>query len=175
MRKLILIVASFLLISGIIAYIALGGLRKPEISTVDVSGYTMAGIAFKGRASNEDLLQIFEQTRTYHQENKLPGTLAAVYYDTKASDKGEIDAFVGVIVQDTLATLPNKYSYRKLPAAKAVHATITSHYLVAPSPEKVRAGLLNYAQEKGLPLQELVIEQYLKDSHIVIEIPVKNK
>jgi predicted transcriptional regulator YdeE len=172
MKKIIIIAISLLLISGVIAYIALGGLRQPEISTQTVSDYIVAGVDFKGLASDEELLQLFEQTRTYHEQNKLPGSLAAIYYD-KQSEKGEIEAFVGVLVTDTLAALPDNYVYKKIPATKTVQAKITSHYIVAPSPEKVRGSLLNYAQEKGLALQELVIEQYLKDSHIVIEIPVK--
>jgi hypothetical protein len=175
MRKIVLIIVSFLLIVGMITYIALGGLTKPAISTIQVSGYTMAGIAFKGMASNEELLQLFNQTRTFHQEKKLPGTLAALYYDTQASEKGEVDAFVGVLVNDTTASLPEKYTYKHIEARQAVQAKITTHYLVAPSPEKIRASLLNYAQEKGLPLQELVIEQYLEESHILIEIPTQSR
>lgn len=172
MKKIIIIATSLLLVSGMIAYIALGGLRKPEITTQTVSDYIMAGVNFKGLASSEELLQLFEKTRTYNKQNKLLGTLAAVYYD-KQSEKGEIEAFVGVLVTDTLAPLPDNYVYKKIPAIKTVQAKITSHFMVAPSPEKIRGSLLNYAQEKGLALQELVIEQYLKDSHIVIEIPVK--
>jgi predicted transcriptional regulator YdeE len=174
MRKIIVIVASVLLLIGFIAYLALGGLRKPEITTVQVSDYILAGVPFKGMASNEELLKLFEETRTYYEGNSLPGTLAAVYYDIQSSEKGEVDTYVGVMVKDSSATLPKKYTYRRIPAAKAVQATITTHYLVAPSPEKIRATLLNYAQERGLALQNLVIEQYLADSHIIIEIPVQN-
>jgi hypothetical protein len=174
MRKIIVIVASLLLLIGFVGYLALGGLKKPEITTVQVSGYILAGVPFKGMASNEELLKLFEQTRTYHTDNNLPGTLAAVYYDIQSSEKGEVDAYVGVRVKDSSATLPEKYTYRKIPATKAVKATITTHYLVAPSPEKIRVSLLNYAQQRGLSLQNLVIEQYLADSHIIIEIPVKN-
>jgi predicted transcriptional regulator YdeE len=172
MKKIIIIATSLLLVSGVVAYIALGGLKKPEITTQTVSDYMMAGVEFKGLASSEVLLQLFEQTRTYHEQNKLPGTLAAVYYDNQ-SEKGEVEAFVGVLVTDTLTALPDTYVYKKIPANKTVQAKIMSHYMVAPSPEKIRGSLLNYAQEKGLALQELVIEQYLKDSHILIEIPVK--
>lgn len=175
MRKIIIITASLVLISGIIAYIALGGLKKPQFSTIQVSGYIMAGVAFKGLASNEDLLKLFEQTRTHHQQNKLPGTLAALYYDTQANAKGEVDVFVGVLVKDSAATLPEKYAYRYIAASRVVQATIASHYLVAPSPEKIRASLLNYAQEKGLLLQNFVIEQYIGDNNIIIEIPVTSK
>ena len=169
------LVASLLLISGIATYIALGGLRKPEFNIVPVSGYTMAGISFKGMASNEDLLKLFEQTRTDHQEGKLPGILAAMYYDIPESEKGQVDAFVGVIIKDSAAVLPDRYTYKYIPAVKAVQAKITTHYLVAPSPQKIRASLLNYAQEKGLLLQNFVIEQYIEDSNIVIEIPVRSK
>jgi hypothetical protein len=175
MRKIIIIIVFVFLVSGIVAYLALGGLKKPELRTVEVPGYIVAGVAFKGMASNEQLLKLFEQTRTYHQENKLPGTLAALYYDNQAREKGEVDTFVGVTVKDSAAALPQMYSYRYIPATKAVQATISTHYLVAPSPEKIRASLLNYAQEKSLSLQAVVIEQYFGDSRIIIDIPVKQK
>jgi effector-binding domain-containing protein len=174
MRKVIFIGVSLLFIAGIITYIVLGGLKKPQLGTVQVPGYIMAGIAFKGLASNEQLLNLFEQTRNYHQQNKLPGTLAALYHDIP-SDKGEVDAFVGVVVKDSATVLPGKYSYKYIPAAKAVQATINSHYLVAPAPEKIRAALLSYAREKGLLLQDFVIEQYIGDRYITVDIPVRNK
>lgn len=175
MRKIILISASLLLIGGIIAYITLGGLKKPQFTTQQVSGYLMAGVAFKGMASNEGLLKLFEQTRIYHQQEKLPGTLAALYVDIPTAEKGEVEAFVGVVVKDSATVLPDKYVYKYIPADKAAQATIKSHYLVAPSPDKIRASLLNYAQERGLLLQNFVIEQYIGDNHIVVEIPVKSE
>jgi hypothetical protein len=175
MRKFIFILIAALLLAGLGIYVALGGFTKPVIATVPVSGYIMAGVAFKGSASNEDLLQLFEQTRELHQENKLLGTLAALYYDIPQSDKGQVDAFIGVIVEDSTAKLPSAYSYRSVAAKQAIQANITIHYLVAPSPEKIRTTLLDYAREKGLPLQNFVIEQYLNNNHIIIEIPVSAK
>jgi effector-binding domain-containing protein len=173
MRKIIFIGVSLLLIGGIVGYITLGGLNKPQYTLVQVPGYIMGGIAFKGMASNEDLLKLFEQTRLYHQQKKLPGTLAALYVDIPTSEKGEVDAFVGVLVKDSTIVLPDKYVYKYIPASKAAQATIKSHYLVAPSPEKIRASLLNYAQERGLLLQNFVIEQYIGDSNIIVEAPIK--
>ncbi len=173
MRRVLIIVASILLLGGIAGYMVLGGFKKPEIKIITANNYILAGVPFKGAASDEELLNLFDQTRNYHQQGQLKGTLAALYYENPDTDKGKVDAFVGVLVKDSSAVLPQKYQYKFIAATKSVQATITAHYLVAPSPQKIRATMLGYAQEKNLSLQNFVIEQYLTDTNIILHIPVK--
>lgn len=172
-KKTAAIVALGVSIIFFIAYIVLGGFKEVEVSTVEVSGYTIAGVPYKGKASDQELMELFNQIKQYHKEGKIPGTLAAVYNETANEDKGEVDAFIGVITKDSSAVLPSKFNYRHIDTESVVRASIGSHYVVAPTPGTVKKKIINFAKENNLTLQNYMIEKYINEKSIIIEIPIK--
>lgn len=171
-RRIVIVVA---IIAGIafIGYTYLGGFDEVKITQAPFPGYTMAGFPYKGKATDKAFQKLFETVRNDHAAGKVQGTLAAVYYHTPEEEKGQVDAFIGVIVKDSLASLPDKYTFKEVKGTAAVQAIITSHPAVAPAPHTLKERLRNYAWENKLPLQGLVIEKYLDLRHIEVEMPLK--
>jgi len=170
-RKIGIVVIAVLFL-GLIGFIFLGGLVKPVISQTQLPVYSIAGKWFSGAATSDSLKQLFSDTRQLHESGKIPGTLAAVYYDTPAAAKGKLNVWVGVLVSDTTMTLPEGYLLRRFPSTVAVRAELKAHYMVAPTPDKVRTQLHAFAAAQKLNPGNYVIERYLNAQEIIMEIPV---
>jgi hypothetical protein len=165
-----LFVLSFAVLGG---YALLGGFKEPNMAVVTIPGYMLAGKEFEGRSGAPELNEIFNKAKELNSTGQLPGTLAAIYYDAKEAEKGNVHTFAGVIVKDPIAQLPDGFVYRAVPAGKAVQAEIFAHYLVAPAPGRVQLDLAGFARQNGLKPARFVIEKYFGPSNIVLEIPVE--
>ena len=154
-------------------YVLLGGFKQPVLSETKIPGYLLAGKEFRGQSNDRELGTLFEQAKEFNTKGQLPGTLAAIYYQTKDANKGNVHTFAGVIVQDSVAELPGGFVYRSVPASRAVRAEILAHFLVAPAPGKVQQDLAAFASQNGLKADTLVVEKYYGTRNIVLEIPVK--
>ncbi|MDJ1481139.1 hypothetical protein QNI16_11640 [Cytophagaceae bacterium YF14B1] len=170
-RKLGIIIVVALLV-GSIAFSIMGGFSKPEISTAQAPEYIVAGKLFKGGATSDTLMTIFSEIKDLHTTQKLPGTLAAVYYSIPEEAKGKLEVWVGVLVSDTTIVLPEGYLFRKFPSSNVIRAEIKAHYMVAPAPDKVKAQLYEFATEQKVKPGRYVIEKYHNEQDITMEIPV---
>lgn len=165
-----------IIITGIalIGYTVLGGFKEVPLSREPISGYILAGIPYKGKATDIAFKDLFQKVNADFGSGKVKGTLAAIYYDTSESEKGRVDAFIGAIVADSASVLPDStYRYKYLAGKEVVRAVITSHPSVAPAPDKLKQRLMEYAWHNQLKPQQVVIEKFFDQRNIQVEIPVK--
>jgi len=163
-----------LLLSSVL-FAVLGGFAKPTLSQARVPVYIIAGKSFKGKANSDTLMQLFSETKALHESKQLPGTLAAVYYSSDAEAKGKVDVWVGVLVADSTTALPAGYLFRSFPSTSMVRAEIKAHYMIAPTPDKVKTRLYEFAAEQKLVPGRYVVEKYLNEREIIMEIPVTKR
>ena len=159
---------------ALIGYTFLGGFQQIPFSRTSIQGYMMAGIPYKGKANDREFRELFEKVNADYQAGKIKGTLAAIYYDTPDADKGKVDALIGILVADSLSSIPDSYKYLYLAGTQAVRAEITSHPAVAPAPDKLKQKLMDYAWQNQLKPQNFVIEKYINERNLQVEIPVKS-
>ncbi len=170
-RKLgIIIIILFVL--GSVFFAILGGFIKPELSQASIPSYIIVGKYFQGKANSDTLLRIFAETKQLHTAGKIPGTLAAVYYRFPGEDKGQVQTWAGVLIKDSNLVLPAGYQIRVFPSSSVIRAVIHAHYMVAPTPDKVKDQLYAFAAQQNLKTGTYVIEKYLNEKEIIMEIPV---
>jgi hypothetical protein len=133
----------------------------------------VAGIPYKGKATDREFRELFEKVNSDYKTGKIKGTLAAIYYEIPDADKGKVDAIIGALAPDSLASLPASYKYLYLAGTQAVRADINSHPAVAPAPDKLKKKLMEYAWKNKLTPQNFVIEKYFDERNLQVEIPVK--
>ena len=172
-RRNTLLFLLLLCVVSFVTYVLLGGLKEPVLSEVRIPGYVLAGKEYRGKSKDQELGSLFEQAKDLNARGQLPGTLAALYYQTKDADQGNVHTFAGVIVKDSTARLPAGFVYRAVPAGRAVRAEILAHFLVAPAPGRVQEELAAYARQGGFTPASFVVEKYYGPRNIVLEIPVK--
>jgi hypothetical protein len=172
-RRATVLFLFLLVLASIGGYALLGGFKEPRMSVVQISGYRLAGKEFKGRSGAPELNDIFSRAKSLNEAGKLPGTLAAIYYETEEAEKGNVHTFAGVIVGDSPVQLPEGFTFRTIPAGRAVQAEIFAHYLVAPAPGRVQENLAGFARRNSLKPAAFVLEKYFGSNNIVLEIPVK--
>lgn len=178
MNKRILILAGLFVFGAILfgLYAYLGGFKDVEISTLQTAGQRiLAGIPYEGSIRSSRLDSVFEQTRLLHQQGQLRGELGAMYFEVpeKMRKKGEIKAVIGVWESDSTQALPAGFSRRAIPSPRVVQARIEAHFLVSSAPDEVQESMRAYARQKELTLENFVMEKYLSDQSIILEIPVR--
>jgi hypothetical protein len=171
--KIVALIISVIAGIALIGYTFLGGFQEIPFSRTSIEGYIMAGIPYKGKATDREFRELFDKVNADHKAGKIKGTLAAVYYQTPDADKGKVDAIIGTLVPDSLGSLPASYKYLYLAGIQAVRAEITTHPAVAPAPDKLKEKLMEYAWKNKLIPQNFVIEKYFDERNLQVEIPVK--
>lgn len=178
MNKRILILAGLFAFGSILfgLYVSLGGFKDVEIHTLQTTGKRiLTGVSYHGSIRSAQLDSVFERTRLLHQQGQLRGELGAMYFEVpeKMRKKGEIKAFIGVWESDSSQALPAGFTRRVIPSPRVVQARITAHFLVSPAPDDVQERMRAYARQKKLTLENFVMEKYLSDQSIILEIPVR--
>jgi hypothetical protein len=180
MNRRILILIGVVIFGSIILglYTFLGGFNDISISTQTVSSpRVLVGLPYDGPVRSAHLDSIYQSVRQLYEQGKLKGELGALYKDISKEKrrKGEIEGLIGVWVKDSLQALPPGFTRRVVYSSQVVQASIQAHFLVSPSPDEVQEDMRKYAQSQGLQPESYVMEKYLSDNSIILEIPVNSK
>ncbi|MES2732344.1 MAG: hypothetical protein V4714_11360 [Bacteroidota bacterium] len=178
MNKRILIFIGLAIAGSIIfaLYTFLGGFKEIIINKQTVSKpQTLAYIPYQGYVRHHRLDSLFDLIQQLHTQGKLKGTLGAIYYDVSLEKrkKGDTKALVGVWISDTLAVLPPGFRLHTIPARQVIQAKLQAHFLVSPSPDEVQDKMREYAKKQGLKVENFIIEKYLSDDSIILEMPIR--
>jgi hypothetical protein len=170
-------IIAVLVFSGIIAlagYYLLGGFKERELNLVEVGGYRLVGKEFKGRFGNQQLEDIFFEVQEHVQEGEPAGTFTIVVLREPENEKDTLHQFIGILLDNPSAPVPEGWQPFELDAEQAVRSTIRSHNLVMPKPIAIREELEDYAQTQNVKLQPgITIEKYLGERHLQIEVPLQ--
>jgi effector-binding domain-containing protein len=171
-RYISLVVLLSVVFSALFFYFRIGGFSKKEISVVSSEEYLVAGKSFKGRVKEKEFGELFRDADTLIARNKLTGKawVCGVFLNNPKKEKDTIDAFIGVVLKDTLKSLPEGYSYKRIAPRKVVRASIKAHYLLVPN---IYPEIEEYAEKNKIQLTVPSIEIYPKEDEVVIEVPVK--
>jgi hypothetical protein len=177
-KKIITVLVITCLLGLLVLYIKRGGLVMPQISKVQTLPFYMIATSYKGMIAKKEqgaiLRDKIRQTHEYIDSGKLQGTLTLVYEGNPDQAKDSIQAYIGVIVADSVAmAMPKGYEIRHFEAMRVVRAEIKAHVSVAPNPAKINEMLRDFARKSGLTLQDRHIEKYISEEHIISEIMVK--
>jgi predicted transcriptional regulator YdeE len=170
MKKIIPLLIGILIFMAVLTYIFLGKLQKTSLSQINVPAYLLVGKAYQGRAKDEKLGQIFQQTQQLYDSKTLQGNLVSVYYRTDGSVADSVNAFIGMVVQDSLPQLPEGFVYKKMPAGKGIRGTVKMGSVFALSPEQVQNEITDFARKQNMKLQPFVIEKYIGKETFEMEI-----
>jgi hypothetical protein len=177
MNRRILILIGLVIFGSIILalYTFLGGFNDIAISSQPVSSpRVLVGLPYDGPVRSVHLDSIYQSVRQLYEQGKLKGELGALYADVPKEKrrKGEIAGLIGVWVKDSLQALPPGFTRRVVNTSQVVQANIQAHFLVSPSPDEVQEDMREYARAQQLKPESYVMEKYLSDNSIILEIPV---
>jgi hypothetical protein len=172
MNPRISIVLVSLLVVGAGVYAWLGGFHSPEKKEMNLPGYMLTGIPFRGNARDERLGEIFSRIRQFHTEKLPENVLVALYFRQKIDNPDSVNAFIGVIVKDSLPALPNGFTYQRLESGKGIRVSVRVHPLLF-SPERLQAALYEYASTKSYQLEDYVLEKYISEGEYEMETRIR--
>lgn len=156
----------------LILYYRLGGFRGPEITYVNIHEYRLAGSYYEGSLKNDRWEQLFQKTRKYVTGGLLKGPLVILWYNHPKEDTDEARAFIGVELHDG-EEIPEGLEVREIKMDGVVRATIRAHALVMAKPEDIEEKIRDFARNKDLVLQNIMIDKYPEESLVISEIPVQ--
>ena len=171
--RIFVIIIGILLVVGTGVYAWLGGFEKPVVYKTPLPACLLAGKFYQGKASDDALGRVFYDIKILHDKQELPGILAAVYYktDTKVRDTARV--FLGVLLKDSLATLPAGCEYHLFPKTPGIRARVVCSPYVMPRPETVQIRIKEFAEKEGLQMQQYAMEKYLNERTFEMDVPVK--
>ncbi len=169
-KKVILGVLAVLLAGAVITYYKLGGFNEPRIEVTMAGPYTIAGRYYEGSVRDKSFGALYDQTEEMIQQGRLHGKMCAIYYSDPEKEKGQIKAFVGALLPDTVVTLPEGLELRRIPPQKVIQGHINAHYTVAPG---IYHKVHDYAKANELVISDTTLEIYHTQNQLTIEVPVR--
>ncbi len=177
LKKIIIFLLLVVLAGLFVTYLKRGGNVQPRLSKVQTQPFRLIALSYKGIIAKREQEIVFrkkiKQTHDHINSGKLKGILALIYEGNPDQTKDSIQAYVGVMTNDTLQTLPEGYKVYTFPTYRVVRAELKAHVSVAPNPEKINLMLKDFARKSGLQLNNTYIEKYISEEHIISEIVVR--
>ncbi|WP_276498300.1 GyrI-like domain-containing protein [Pontibacter litorisediminis] len=171
MKKLFYVVAAIAILL-LVFYTYLGGFAAPDVTLTTSKPMHVAGQLFEGSVEDETLGNAFQRVSQVLEQKELEGYPGNIYYNDPDKSGDSIRAFIGVIIPDSAAKLPEGYTLRTVPGGrKVVRAEATAS--IALLPKKLYAAVFDYAKEEKLKLEEFYVEWFPEDDKGVLEVPVK--
>ncbi len=164
--------AVFCLAVGLMYY-RLGGMKKPIVSQIFAPAYTIAGKTFTGKTHNNNPQFVNFQAQLNAEKTQFLGDFVLVYDQNPNHASDSVTVFGGFLVTDT-TQIPKTYKIIQIPERQVIRAEILAHPLVAPSAIQVERAIQDFAQERGLTLQQGLLEKYTSQNQLITEIAVKN-
>lgn len=171
MKKLLYVMAGFAILL-LVFYTYIGGFTAPDVTLTTSKPMYVAGQPFEGSVEDEAMGNLFQRASQVLEQGELEGMLGNIYYNDPDKSGDSIHAFIGVVIPDSTANLPQGYTLRTVPGGRqVVHAEVNAS--VAMSPRKLYAAVFDYAKEEKLKLEEFYVEWFPEEDQGVLEVPVK--
>jgi DNA gyrase inhibitor GyrI len=155
-----------------VLYTYIGGFSAPKVDIATSETMYVAGQLFEGSVEDEAMGKAFQRAAEVLDKKELDGMLGNIYYNDPDKSGDSIRAFIGIILMDSVSTLPNGFTLRKIEGGKkVVHAEVEANVVL--SPKKLYTAVFDYAKEQKLELEDFYIEWFPKDDLGVLEVPVK--
>jgi hypothetical protein len=152
-------------------YFLLGGTKEYEVQESGAVSYDIVGTPFKGRYVADSARMVFEDIRSKIINEDWKGDLVELTYPPEDGD--EINQFFGVLLTGRVTQIEGNYKLKKLRAPGSLTVKLSMHWLVRPSREKIQTMIFDYAQERGIALEDFFMQRYLPDNSVTIEAFVK--
>lgn len=145
-RKLSLAFATIALIVAVILYWYQGGFSTPDIAVLESQPVIVNGRYFKGK--NTDIVPIIDSLKSRNFRSAAPKDFI-LYSLSETSDEGDVDVFVGVIVEDSSTSLHKEYGFKYFPPRKVVRGHINGHDAMI---TKVQEAVFEYISENAITM-----------------------
>lgn len=173
MLKKILIVAIPLTLVIVLVYDYLGGFNETAISLVESEDYVVAGYVYRGPYRQSALQDLFFRVQDFVESGTLVGRVTVLNYQFDIAAQDSVHQLIGVRLDNLPLNLPEGITIDTVRADKVVRATIRAHPLVMPNPEDTQQKILDFARQASLDLADLVLEQYVGEEEIWVDVPLR--
>lgn len=173
MKKYI-ILGIVVVVFGLLINYTLGGFATVKTEKVEVNDYIIYGIAFEGSYKSNELDDLVGSMQKRQQEfNGAADVIIVNYFNEDKEKIGLVNNFVGLRFHSAEPDSITGLEKRVLKAKQALRSKVNVRPLVMPSPEKIKKKAFDLAEETGIQLQPLSIEQYKNTGVLQVEFPIK--
>jgi hypothetical protein len=157
-----------------VLYACLGGFNETILSYAqEEDAVHLSGKLFEGKYNDSELGKLFFEVKDLYKTLGEGHTLVVVNYPHEREEEGFVHQFIAIQSPEPIP-LPEGWEYRQIQNRPSVEATIQSHNLVMPRPNKIRAQASRYAADQGVNLDNYSIERYHSEWQLVVSFPVKD-
>ena len=175
MKKVLIPLASILLIVFSLIYINAGGFEEVEIIQKTSKKKYIIGRFFEGNVKSEKFSNLFLEIEELKKTQNYKGHLGAIYFNNPEKSKGNIEAFLGVISEENINNIPADFEKEEITEGKVIQGKVKASNIFGISISKVYNAIFKFADEKKLTLDEYYIEWFPSKDEVVVQIRIKNE
>ena len=153
-------------------YVNMGGFAKSTSIVTNSGKQYMVAQHYKGKLKDKAFATSFATAADLIQKGPYKkGVLAAYYLNDPDKNDGVVDAYVGVLLVDSIGgTLPTNFESFTIPARKVIQTKIKAHFSVA---SKIYTDVKTYAKAQKLKVKSVeVLEVYPSEKEFELETPL---
>lgn len=154
-------------------YNQMGGFKELTVVKLNPIERTMVGTSYMGKAQTPTYEKIVEKCVEQIQNNKLDGILTIVSYRQDTLESNEINLFIGVTLNSSMAEIPYDFEVRKFKSNMRYAVFLDMHPMVRPLTSTLEELLQKTANENGDELRNMFVELYYQDDSVTVEAWVK--
>ena len=174
MKKVLIPLLFITVIVAAFVYINAGGFSEVDVITKTSEKKYIVGKTFEGSVKNDAFSSLFTEIEKLKSDKNYNGYLGAIYYNNPENSKGEIDAFLGVIMRDSVSA-PLRYEVRSIPSTLIVEGNVKASNLFGISINKVYKAIFKFADEKELTLEERYVEWFSSKDEFTVQVKIIDK
>ncbi len=150
-------------------YKQMGGFDELQVVELEPIKRTIVGSSYQGKAQTPKYEELVAKCVDQIKNNQLKGVLTIVSHKHDTLENNEMNIFVGVTLQSTMAEIPYDFEVKEFTSNKRYAVYLSMHPVVRPSVERVEKLLEDYAKSNSEELLPLFIESYDMDNSMTVE------
>jgi len=150
-------------------YKQMGGFDELQVAELGPIKRTIVGSTYQGKAQTPEYEALVAKCVDQIKNNQLKGVLTIISHKHDTIENNEMNIFVGISLQSSMAEIPYDFEVRVLESKKRYAVNLTMHPMVRPSVESVEQQLLQYAKDQSETLLPQFIELYYMDDTMTVE------
>lgn len=172
MKKLFYIVLALITFFYVV-YLNVGGFESANVVQKTSLTRYIIGKKYQGNVKNDSFSNLFLEIEELKKSNNYIGHLGGVYFNNPSKNQGDINAFLGVILENDLDEIPVNYEKIKIEASEVIEGKVLASNYFGISVNKVYEAIFDFSDENNIILEDYFVEWFPSKDEVIVQIKIK--
>ena len=165
----VVVLAVSLIIIGLCVHFLKGGFDDIAIYELEGERKVVVGKQFSGKVNNSQITAHFQSAQQLILDSAILGTLVRINRPSDTLESGEVDFFIGILLDKEMAEIPIDYEVLRFEPVKRFVIYLQMNKWFRPSSSRVDDLLSTKALDSGFEEPPIIVELYYVDDSMSVE------